>query len=121
MEQSKNVCRPPEYTMDDVSEFFEREKARALRLNEIESIIGDNYDLDRLRELVEADRDGRCVVLPISTPEMAYTVNPRDGTISSGFYHSPCAVLHDTERGYIVVKTRKAAVAALKNRSGGTV
>ena len=30
----------------------------------IEDILGDDYDLDRLRELVEADRDGRCVVLP---------------------------------------------------------
>ena len=28
----------------------------------IEDILGDDYDLDRLRELVEADRDGRCVV-----------------------------------------------------------
>lgn len=30
----------------------------------IEDILGDTYDLDRLRELVEADSDGRCVVLP---------------------------------------------------------
>ena len=34
------------------------------RLAAIEDILGDNYDLDRLKELVEADRDGRCVVLP---------------------------------------------------------
>lgn len=34
------------------------------RLATIEDILGDDYDLDRLRELVEADRDGRCVVLP---------------------------------------------------------
>lgn len=34
------------------------------RLAEIEDILGDDYDLDRLRELVEADRDGLCVVLP---------------------------------------------------------
>lgn len=34
------------------------------RLAEIEDILGDTYDLDRLRELVEADREGRCVVLP---------------------------------------------------------
>lgn len=35
------------------------------RLHEIEDILGDDYDLDRLRELVEADREGgRCVVLP---------------------------------------------------------
>lgn len=35
------------------------------RLKAIEDILGDDYDLDRLRELVEADRDGRCVVLPL--------------------------------------------------------
>lgn len=29
----------------------------------IEDILGDEYDLDRLRELVQADREGRCVVL----------------------------------------------------------
>lgn len=34
------------------------------RLGEIEDILGDNYDLDRLREIVDADRDGLCVVLP---------------------------------------------------------
>lgn len=33
------------------------------RLKMIEDILGDNYDLDRLRELVEADReDGNCTV-----------------------------------------------------------
>lgn len=36
----------------------------ALRLAAIEDVLGDDYELDRLRELVEADRDGRCVVLP---------------------------------------------------------
>ena len=34
------------------------------RLATIEDILGDDYELDRLRELVEADREGRCVVLP---------------------------------------------------------
>ena len=34
------------------------------RLSAIEDILGDDYDLDRLKELVEADREGRCVVLP---------------------------------------------------------
>ncbi len=33
------------------------------RLVAIEDILGDDYNLDRLRELVQADRDGRCVVL----------------------------------------------------------
>ena len=34
-----------------------------LRLVTIEDILGDEYDLDRLRDLVQADREGRCVVL----------------------------------------------------------
>ena len=34
------------------------------RLKMIEDILGDKYDLDRLQELLEADRDGRCKVLP---------------------------------------------------------
>lgn len=32
------------------------------RLAEIEDILGDDYDLDRLREMVEADREKRCVI-----------------------------------------------------------
>ena len=34
------------------------------RLAAIEDILGDEYDMDRLRELAQADREGRCVVLP---------------------------------------------------------
>lgn len=33
------------------------------RLAAIEDILGDEYDLERLRELAQADREGRCVVL----------------------------------------------------------
>ena len=32
------------------------------RLKKIEDILGEDYDLDRLRELVEADREKRCVI-----------------------------------------------------------
>lgn len=34
------------------------------RLAAIEDILGDDYDLDRLKELVQADREGRCAKLP---------------------------------------------------------
>lgn len=34
------------------------------RLAAIEDILGDEYDLERLRELVEADREGRYMVVP---------------------------------------------------------
>lgn len=40
---------------------------------DMENILGDDYDLDRLRELVEADRDGRCVVLPFKVGDIVYT------------------------------------------------
>lgn len=35
------------------------------RLADIEDILGDEYDLDRLREVVEADKAGRCFVSEI--------------------------------------------------------
>lgn len=34
------------------------------RLNEIENILGDDYDLERLKELVEADRGGQVLIIP---------------------------------------------------------
>lgn len=45
-----------------VPEKFKGEEVDAV--GTIEDILGDTYDLDRLRELVEADSDGRCMVLP---------------------------------------------------------
>ena len=48
------------------------------RLAEIEDILGNEYDLDRLRELVKADREGRCVVLPCKPGDtVRFNGNPR--------------------------------------------
>ena len=45
------------------------------RLVTIEDILGDEYDLDRLRELAQADREGRCVVIrPNSVTESEYEI-----------------------------------------------
>ena len=33
-----------------------------MRLREVEDILGDEYDLDRLHELAQADREGRIVL-----------------------------------------------------------
>ena len=38
------------------------------RLAEIKDILGDDYDLERLKELVEAGRDGRCVIFQRGFP-----------------------------------------------------
>ena len=53
----------PPVREDTVDEFVDCVKDMASRLASIENILGDDYDLDCLKELVEADRDGRCVVL----------------------------------------------------------
>lgn len=44
------------------------------KLWEIERIIGNDYDLNRLRELVEADRCWRCVVLPCNVGDIIYYI-----------------------------------------------
>lgn len=44
------------------------------RLAEIEDILGDNYDLDRLRELVKADRDWQCGIPPVKMHQTIYRV-----------------------------------------------
>lgn len=45
------------------------------RLVTIEDILGDEYDLDRLRDLVQADREGRCVVIhPNSVTDDDYKI-----------------------------------------------
>ena len=45
------------------------------RLKEIEDILGDEYDLDRLKELVQADREGRCVLLPRKVGDKLYKIS----------------------------------------------
>lgn len=42
------------------------------RLAAIEDVLGDDYDLDRLCELAQADREGRCVVMPCKVGDKVY-------------------------------------------------
>lgn len=51
------------------------------RLAIIEDILGDDYDLDRLRELADADRKGRCVVLPCMIGDTVYVLNHHLGRV----------------------------------------
>lgn len=37
-----------------------------------ENVLNCDYDLDRLRELVEADMDGRCMIAPVKPGEVAW-------------------------------------------------
>lgn len=53
----ENTCLEPE---DILGATDMAKVACALReLNKYKHILGDDYDIDRLRELVQADRDGR--------------------------------------------------------------
>lgn len=74
----------PPVEEDQVDEFIDCVKELAARLAAIEDILGDEYDLDRLRELAQADREGRCVVLPVKpgTPvwSTAFCRVDEDGT-----------------------------------------
>lgn len=98
---------------------------------QILKILGDDYDLDRLRELVQADREERCGIPPVKLHQTIYRVF--DGKIleekvckavwepfmprprwkvwvmGSGlpYYWDDCV-------GKTVFLTRKAAEAALK-------
>ena len=44
------------------------------RLVTIEDILGDEYDLDELRETIQAKREGRCVVLPCKKGDTVWRI-----------------------------------------------
>ena len=58
------------------------------RLAAIEDILGDEYDLDELREMVQAKREGRCVVLPEGGCEDKDGENALKSAMNTCFYHN---------------------------------
>lgn len=60
-------------TVDDIeNKWLERMQKR---LSAIEDILGNDYDLNRLKELVEADREGKCVLLPCKVGDKLYKIS----------------------------------------------
>lgn len=100
------------------------------RLAEIEDILGDDYDLSRLRELVQADREGRCVVLPCKRYDTlwtfcdypkskVYSFKVTDVSTLNGrtmLNTDVLSVVDARDIGKTVFLTREAAKAALKER-----
>ena len=103
----------------------------ANKLNKIENI----YDLDRLCELVQANREGRCVVSPCKVGDRLYTIRTiQDGNFTLEVYDSgeirQISVningtfflvdyghsLNANNFGKTVFRTREEAEAALKER-----
>lgn len=82
------------------------------RLGQIEDILGDEYDLDRLRELVQADREGRCVVLPSGCYTDKDGENALKSAMNTCFYHNNPVTRYIADA--VAEKlTREAAEAAL--------
>ena len=44
------------------------------RLVKIEDILGDEYDLERLKELVDADKNEKCVIAPAAIGQTVYHI-----------------------------------------------
>ena len=96
--------------MREVLEYFSK-----YDLADVQEILGEDYDLDRLREIVEADRDGRCVVMPCKIGSLVYAhtrkLDGQDCVLDTDFWWSDIP-----EIGKTVFLTREAAEAALKGR-----
>ena len=75
MERYTNLDCKPE--MEELMKDCPRSRSGAecwLRLCDIEDILGDEYDLGELREMVQAKREGRCVVLPAGIGDTVYHI-----------------------------------------------
>lgn len=90
------------------------------RLGKIEDILGDDYDLEKLRELLEAKRDGRCVVFKFGMGSTIY----RTWVRPDGICPFVSAQLIDTVEGLVNAErwsnayaTREAAEQALRGIS----
>lgn len=99
----------------------------------LSALLGESYDLDHLKQLIEADREGRCVVSPCKVGDRLYTIRTiQDGSFTLEVYDSgkirQISVNTDgtfflvdyghslsaNNFGKTVFKTREAAEAALK-------
>ena len=98
------------------------------RLAAIDDILGDDYELDRLRELMEADKEGRCVVLPCKPGERIW-IDGRKAIIEEFFGYETERYFHAQfydnmqyidipfeEISKTIFLTREEAKAALKAR-----
>ena len=70
--------------------------------------------IDRLRELAQADREGRCVVLPFKPPRWVYVCSARFPKPAQAHYASAINVLQDMDKGCVFGDTPEDAEAALR-------
>ena len=108
-------------------------KMDGIREDAIKDILGDDYDLDRLKELVQADREERCVVHPLKSDDEVYIILSSrvflfEVTSAVWYRESPiykamhgihlCYVFNQDDIGKTVFLTREEAEATLKKMKG---
>lgn len=74
---------------------------------------------DRLRELAQADKEGRCVVLPFKPPRWVYMCSARFPKPAKAHYASAINVLQDMDKGCVFGDTPEEAAAALRREQDG--
>ena len=82
------------------------------RLVTIEDILGDEYDLDELKEVAQAKREGRCVVVPSDYDGEMFKIWMGQ-ILSSRRFET-----NIKELGKTVFLTREEAQAALRREQG---
>lgn len=75
--------------------------------------------IDRLRELKQADDEGRCVVLPFKPPRWVYMCSVRFPKPAQAHYASAINVLQDMDKGCVFGDTPEEAEAALRREQDG--
>ena len=75
--------------------------------------------IDRLRELKQADDEGRCVVLPFKPPRWVYMCSARFPKPAKAHYASAINVLQDMDNGCVFGDTPKEAEDALRREQDG--
>lgn len=85
-------------TFDELQKIFNQ-------LCDLTDILGDDYSIDHLQELVKADRDGRCMVLPCKVGDMIHKL---DFSEERGlFFISDKVTSVTTNKNGWTVKTKK--------------
>lgn len=72
--------------------------------------------VDRLRELAQADREGRCVMLPFLPPKVMWSCSKRQPKPAKSFYASEIGVLADMKAGCVFGEMPEEAESALANK-----
>ena len=62
------------------------------RLSKIEDILGDNYDIDHLKELMESANNGKFISIPCKVGDTVYVITNKDGCFGCGKEIVECEV-----------------------------